>query len=69
MTDIVRLRAVDHAAMLRRKEISATELLEAHIEQIESVNPSLNAIVTFVPDIAYAMADAADEVLVRAKLL
>jgi amidase len=60
MSDLVRLRAVDHAAMLRRREISAVELLDAHLAQIERVNPQLNAIVTLVPDIARGMAEAAD---------
>jgi amidase len=63
LTDIVRLRAVDQAAMLRRGEISARELLDAHVSQIQATNPELNAIVTFVPEIAYEMADAADTVL------
>jgi amidase len=61
--DIVRLRAVDQAAMLRRKEISARELLDAHVSQIEATNPELNAIVTFVPEVAYEMADVADNAL------
>ncbi len=63
MTDLVHLRAVDHAAMLRRKEISARELLEAHLTQIDAANQGINAIVTLVPDIAREMADAADRVL------
>ena len=49
--------------MLRRREISARELLDAHVAQIEATNPDLNAIVTFVPEIAYEMADAADVAL------
>ena len=60
---LVRLRAVDQAAMLRRKEISARELLDAHVAQIEAKNPELNAIVTFVPEVAYEMADVADNAL------
>jgi amidase len=60
MSELVWLRAVDQAAMLRRREISAVELLEAHLEQIDHVNPELNAIVTLVPDHARAMAEAAD---------
>ncbi len=65
MNDLVRLRAVDHAAMLRRKDVSARELLDAHLGQIESTNSDLNAIVTLVPDIAYEMADAADTALAK----
>ena len=63
LTDVVDLRAVDQAAMLRRREISATELLDEHLERISSVNPDLNAIVTLVPDIAREMARHADETL------
>ena len=63
MTDVVDLRAVDQAAMLRRKDISASELLDEHLERISSVNPDLNAIVTLVPDIAREMARHADETL------
>jgi len=63
MTDLVHLRAVDHAAMLRRREISARELLDAHLAHIEATNEDLNAIVTLVPDIAHEMANAADRVL------
>ncbi len=64
MTDLIFLRAVDHAAMLRRREVSARELLEAHLDQIDRTNDDLNAIVTLVPDIAMAMAEAADQALV-----
>jgi len=63
MNELVWLRAVDQAAMLRRREISAVELLEAHLHQIDRVNPGLNAIVTLVPDRARAMAEAADVAL------
>ena len=65
MPDVVDLRAVDQAGMLRRREISAVELLDAHLTRIDAVNPQLNAIVTLVPDIARSMAEAADVVLQR----
>ncbi len=61
--DIVFARAVDQAGLLRRKEISAVELLEAHLDQIDRVNPSVNAIVTLVPEVAMGMARRADEQL------
>lgn len=60
MTDIVDQRAVDQAGMLRRRELSATELLDAHLARIDAVNPAVNAIVTLVPDVAVEMARAAD---------
>jgi amidase len=58
--DLVFLRAVDQAAMLRRREISAVELLDAHLAQIDRTNPALNAIVTLVPERARELALAAD---------
>ena len=60
MSELVDLRAVDQAAMLRRREISAVELLDAHLERIDRTNPDLNAIVTLVPEVARTMAESAD---------
>ena len=37
--------ATDQAALVRRGDVSATELLEAAIERIESLDPALNAVV------------------------
>src|SRR3954470_22862565 len=49
--------------MLRAREISARELLDAHLDRIDRLNPSLNAIVTLDAEGARAAADAADAVL------
>src|SRR6478672_6666113 len=49
--------------MLRAREISARELLDAHLARIEQHNPSVNAIVTLDADGARAAADAADAAL------
>src|SRR4051794_3668637 len=49
--------------MLRNREISARELLDAHLERIAAVDPSVNAIVTLDADGARAAADAADAAL------
>lgn len=59
--DITTLSAVEMAARIRRKELSAREVLEAHLTRIERVNPRVNAIVTLVPEKARAWAKAADE--------
>jgi amidase len=60
MNDLVFTSAVDQAAMIRAKEISAVELLDAHLAQIERLNPQLNAIVSLDADQARAAAEAAD---------
>ena len=59
--EICALSAVELAARIRRKEISASQALEAHLTRIEQVNPSVNAIVTLVADRARKDARRADE--------
>src|SRR5215208_3908637 len=38
--------------LLRKREVSAVEVIEAHLEQIERLNPALNAIVTLAPNVS-----------------
>jgi amidase len=49
------------ARRIRRKQLSARELLDAHLKRIESVNAKVNAIVTLTADRARAQAAQADE--------
>ncbi len=53
------------AGMLRRREVSARELLEAHMRRIEQVNPLVNAIVTVDAEGARLAAVAADAATAR----
>ena len=48
--------------MIERRDISARELLDAHLRRIDEVNPRLNAIVTLDRERAEREADAADAV-------
>jgi amidase len=50
--DYMRHDATGLAELVRRKEVSASELLEAAIARAEAVNPRINAIVTPMYDIA-----------------
>jgi amidase len=59
--DLCFSRAVDLARRVRTREISARELVQAHIDRIAEVDPKLNAVVTLVPEQALAQAAAADE--------
>jgi amidase len=61
-TDLCFLPAVHQRDLLMRRAISARELLRAHLERIEAVNPTVNAIVTMHADEAMVQAQAADEV-------
>lgn len=67
--DLCDRRAVELAALVKRGELSARELLEAHLARIGAVNPSLNAIVTLVPEKALAWAAEADERQARGEVL
>jgi amidase len=64
VTDDLCLRpATELAALVRAREVSARELLEAHLDRIDRLNPDLTAIVTLDADGARAAADAADAAL------
>ena len=55
------------AKKIRSKQLSAKEVMTAHLEQIDRVNPAVNAIVTYLPEQAMEGAAAADEMLARGK--
>lgn len=55
--------AVDLAARLAAKEVSARDVAEAHLQRIEAINPTVNAVVTVTADRAMELANAADEAL------
>ena len=51
MTDELYYRsATELAAMLRAKQVSAREVVTAHLERIEALNPRINAIVTLTAE-------------------
>lgn len=66
--DLCFTSAVDLAAMIRTKKVSAREVMQAHLAQIERVNPKVNSVVTLVADRALADAAAADADLARGKV-
>src|SRR5262245_43457436 len=68
-TEICFLTATELARRIRARELSAVEVLEAHLGQIERVNPRVNAIVTLAADQAFERARAADAVLARGEPL
>ncbi len=63
--DLCFLSATELARRIRARELSAQEVMAAHLAQIERVNPQVNAIVTLLPDEAMAQSRAADEALAR----
>ena len=61
MSDLIWRTATELAALIRKGEVSAVEVLQAHLAQIDALNPQLNAIVTYLPEQALELATAADE--------
>src|SRR5580693_2424098 len=68
-SEICRLSAVAMAALIRAGELSARETLEAHLREIERLNPKLNALVTLAVEPARQRARAADEDQARGRPL
>ncbi len=60
MNDIVFQTARSQRKALASKQISAVELLQAHLSQIARTNPKINAIITLDPDGALATARHVD---------
>jgi len=59
--DLTERSAVEQRALLDRREVSARELLAAHVERIEQVNHAVNAVVAFDPAVGEARAAAIDD--------
>ncbi|MFI1918249.1 amidase [Nocardia sp. NPDC020380] len=55
--------APELSARIRKRELSAREVVQAHLDQIARTNPQVNAIVTLTAEQALRQAQAADEAL------
>lgn len=60
--------ATQLAAAIRTKQVSSAEVVNACLERIEAVNPTLNAVVQLAADTARAHARQADQALARGEL-
>jgi amidase len=69
VSELCYLSARELANRLRLRQVSAREVMAAHLAQIERVNPSVNAIVTLVADRALADAARADEMAAGGRAL
>ena len=63
------LTATELARRIREKEVSCVEVMEAHLAQIERINPKVNAIVTLLPERGLEGARAADAAIARGDAL
>ncbi len=69
LTELCFLPATELVSRMRRKDVSAVEVMDAHLARIEAVNPKVNAIVTLDADGAREAARRADESLARGDTL
>ncbi|WP_344875769.1 amidase [Nonomuraea antimicrobica] len=63
MSELHYLTATELARLIKTRQVSAVEVLQAHLDRIEEVNPRLNAIVTLAAERALDAARAADATL------
>ena len=60
MKEVLTLSGVRQAGLIRKGEISAAELVRAHLERIAEVNPRINAAVEVLGDRALGEAQEID---------
>ena len=65
MTDIALQGATEMGRALRRRELSAVELLQHHLARVARLNPAINAVVVMDSDRALQRAREADAALAR----
>lgn len=68
MEHLVFFSTTQLAAAIQTGHVSATEVLEAHLAQIDKHNPTLNAIITMDTECAYERAREADAALARGEV-
>src|SRR3989449_8554491 len=65
VSDLVFLSAAELGESIRRKQVSPVEVVEAHLAQIDRLNPQLNAIVSLDREGALAAARRAEVAVMR----
>src|SRR5205085_4093070 len=58
--ELWRLSAGELATLIRKREVSSREVVDAHLARIEQVNPAVNAVTVTLAESAQAAADQAD---------
>ena len=69
MSELCFMTATELARRIRDRDLSAREVMAAHLAQIDRVNPRVNAVVTLLPEAAMADAVEADHKLSRGEPL
>ena len=67
MLSLLSLSATKQAALIRSRELSSVELIEAHLSHISDVNPAINAVVELLRGRSLDQARAADDALAQGR--
>ncbi len=65
MSDLWRLSAVELAALVRKREVSAVQAAQSALQRLDAVNPAINAVVDHRPEDVLAQAAEVDAALAR----
>ena len=66
--DLTTKSATELVALIRRREVSPVEVVDAHLRAIERINPAINAIVTIANDVRERAIEAEKASIARAEL-
>jgi amidase len=69
MEDLWRLSAIDIAALIRSKKVSAKDAATAALARLDAVNPKINAVIDHRPEEVLAEASAIDAAIARGEEL
>jgi aspartyl-tRNA(Asn)/glutamyl-tRNA(Gln) amidotransferase subunit A len=61
--------ATELAALIRTKQLSSREVVQAHLDRIKTINPKVNAIVTLLAEDALKGADLTDKAVKNGEAL
>lgn len=67
MNDIIFSSVCNIARLIKDREVSAVEVTKLHLDRIDKVNPTLNAVITRCDDIALEQAAIADKYLAEGR--
>jgi len=62
-SELTDLTAIQLAVLMRERHVSPSEVVEAHLRRAEQLNPHLNAVVTFAPDVLERARDREQEIM------
>ncbi|PTW82634.1 amidase, partial [Achromobacter mucicolens] len=65
MSDLWRLSAVELAALVRKREVSAVQAAQSALQRLDAVNPAINAVVDHRPEDVLAQAAEVDAAIAR----